>query len=203
MGRTVYEHFSFRRPRGEEYGYFAVAFFLDYDGSPKKLTAQMTRKIKLWNKDSQFITACQSYENALYMIHKWQGIMASKGITNVILVTDDSALANWIENPNKNKTYAPWMRKACEKYRAGQEKEILIDVGLGVVREYEKSHKFCKEEYVVEEQVEVIEDVKSGVNKLSLGDIGTGYKTITQIEAENKKAITPEIDGLHELKELA
>ena len=30
--KTIYCHFSFRRPRGKPYGLFAVAFYKDYEG---------------------------------------------------------------------------------------------------------------------------------------------------------------------------
>ena len=152
--KTVYCHFSFKRPKGKDYGLFAVAFYWDFDG--KKLAAQATRKYPLW-KDHQFVTAIQAYEHALYSIYTWQGVMRSKGITNVMLVTDNSTLAGWIENPKKNKAYTNYMNKAVEKYRAGAPKEILISIGLCEVRDYEKSYKFCKEDKVVNDNPPVVD----------------------------------------------
>ena len=143
-GKTVYCHFSFKRPKGKNYGLFAVAFYLDFDG--KILTAQATRRYPLW-ENHQFITAIQAYEHALYSIYNWQGIMRNKGITRVMLVTDNSTLAGWIENPKKNKQYTTYMNRAVEQYKAGAPKEITMDVGLCEVRDYEKSYKFCKELY--------------------------------------------------------
>lgn len=198
MGKTVYEHFSFRRPKGKDYGYFAVAFFWDYNGKPKNLTAQMTRKLKLWDKDAQFVAACQSYENALYAIYKWQGIMRKNGITNVMLVTDDSALAGWIEDIKKSKFYRPWMEKATEQYRVGAPREITMSVGLCEVRDYEKAYKFCKEEYVVNNKKAVEIDKSTGTSALDLGALGVKIKTITDI----KKEYEPEISDMKEIDKL-
>ena len=46
QNKTVYCHFSFKRPKNKDYGIFAVAFYLDAEG--KILTAQATRKFPLW-----------------------------------------------------------------------------------------------------------------------------------------------------------
>lgn len=180
--KTVYCHFSFRRPRGKQYGLFAVAFYLDKEG--KVLTAQATRRIPLW-QDHQFITAIQSYEHALYSIYSWQGIMRSKGITNVLLVTDNSTLAGWIENPKKNKNYTAYMNKAVEQYRAGGPKEIVLSIGLCEVRDYEKSYKYCKEDKVLKEDKPVVVKNSSGGNAISIDTSKLQYKTITQLENEN------------------
>ena len=51
---TIYCHFSFKRPRGETYGIFAVAFYSDFAG--KDLITYKVRQIELW-KDHQFVTA--------------------------------------------------------------------------------------------------------------------------------------------------
>ena len=42
----IYCHFSFRRPKGENYGIFAVALYLDYDG--KKYIGHLVRAEELW-----------------------------------------------------------------------------------------------------------------------------------------------------------
>lgn len=144
-GSTTYCHFSFKRPKGKGYGIFAVALYLDFDG--KVLLAKSVTKYKLW-KDQQFITAIQAYENALYTIHKWQGRLKEKDITHVMLVTDNSTLAGWIENPRKRREYSEYMLSANRNYRAGGSSEIQLEVGLCETRDYEKSYKYCQESMV-------------------------------------------------------
>ena len=189
-GQTVYCHFSFRRPKGKNYGLFAVAFYWDYEG--KKLTAQATRRLPLW-EDHQFITAVQSYEHALYSIYTWQGVMKSKGISNVMLVTDNSTLAGWIENPKKNKRYTDYMNKAVAQYKAGASKEIELSIGLCEVRNYEKSYKFCKEDKVIND-AQTIKKVDNGKKVIDLQSSNLQYKTILEIEKENPNI--PEIVGM-------
>lgn len=187
--KTVYCHFSFKRPKGKDYGLFAVAFYLDPEG--KILTAQATRKLPLW-KDHQFVTAIQAYEHALYSIHNWQGIMRSKGINNVLLVTDNSTLAGWIENPKKNKAYVEYMNRAVAPYKAGGEKEIILRIGLCEVRDYEKSYKFCKEEKVINDNPTV--KSKNGKRVIDLNSSNLQYSTISELEKTNPNK--PEIVGM-------
>ena len=173
--RTVYCHFSFKRPKGKDYGLFAVAFYWDFEG--KKLAAQATRRFPLW-QNHQFITAIQAYEHALSCIYQWQGIMKQRGISNIMLVTDNSTLAGWIENPSKNKAYTAYMNKAVEKYRAGAPKEITLNVGLCDVRDYEKSYKYCKEELVVNDNPPAVEKDESGVHVIDLDASNIKYSNI-------------------------
>lgn len=188
---VVYCHFSFKRPTGKKYGLFAVAFYLDYEG--KKLTAQATRRFNLW-EDHQFITAIQAYEHALYSIYTWQGVMKAKGITTVMLVTDNSTLAGWIENPKKNKKYTEYMNRAVEQYRAGAPREITLNIGLCKVRDYEKSYKYCKEDKVIVDSKPIIESKENGRHVIDLESSNMKYKTITQLdEASGRK---PEIIGM-------
>lgn len=142
---TIYCHFSFKRPKGKNYGLFAVAFYSDFEG--KKLITKKTRKLDLW-VNHQFITAIQAYEHALFTISELQGMMCEVGIRQVMLVTDNSTLAGWIEKPSKNKNYEPYMQKAVKNYRVGGPKEIVIGVGLCEPRKSEKSYKYCTEENV-------------------------------------------------------
>jgi hypothetical protein len=185
---TVYCHFSFRRPKGKSYGLFAVAFYYDFEG--KKLGAQITRRLPLW-ENHQFVTAIQAYEHALYSIYSWQGIMRSKGIKNVMLVTDNTTLAGWIENPSKNKDYKDYMERAVSQFRAGAPKEITMGLGLCEVRNYEKSYKFCKEEFVKNDAKPIVTNKNTGKKVIDLAEANLEYKTITQLEAEdiNKPAI--------------
>lgn len=181
-GKTVYCHFSFKRPKGKDYGLFAVAFYWDAEG--KELTAQATRKFPLW-KNHQFVTAIQSYEHALYSIYNWQGIMKAQGISNVLLVTDNSTLAGWIENPKKNKNYTEYMNRAVEKYRAGAPKEITLGIGLCEVRDYEKSYKFCKEEKVINDSEPSVKKQENGKHVINLESSNITYNTISELEKTN------------------
>lgn len=173
-GITIYCHFSFKRPKGHNYGLFAVAFYRDFNG--KSLLTHKTRKFELW-ENHQFITAIQAYEHALMTIHELQGQMLSAGIRQVMLVTDNSTLAGWIEYPNKNKKYAPYMRKAVKNYSVGGPKEIVLGIGLCEPRKAEKSYKYCAEDKVCNTYVKksdrvepasgyklVIEDYKSALD---------------------------------------
>lgn len=192
QNRTIYCHFSFKRPKNKDYGIFAVAFYNDFDG--KKIITKAVRKFPLW-QDHQFITAIQAYEHALYTIYNWQGVMLKNHITTIMLVTDNSTLAGWIENPKKNKAYTEYMNKAVEKYRAGGPKEIRLSIGLCEVRDYEKSYKFCKEENVINDVVPVAVK-ENGKRVIDLESSGMTYNTIT---AEIKNSpITVEIDGMQE-----
>ena len=142
---TIFCHFSFKRPKEKCYGLFSVALYSDNNG--KRLITQKTRKYDLWN-NHQFVTAIQAYEHALLTIYELQGQMCEAGIRQVMLVTDNSTLAGWIETPNKNKAYAPYMQRAVRPYRVGGPKEIVIGIGLCEPRDAEKSYKYCTEDRV-------------------------------------------------------
>ena len=193
QGRTIYCHFNFKRPKGKNFGYFAVAMYYDYEG--KQLAAKVTRVLPLW-KNHQFVSAIQAYEHALYSIYKWQGIMLSKGFTNVMLVTDNSILAGWITDPKKNKAYTGYMNKAVEPYRAGGTMEITLGVGLCRPRDHEKSYKYCNEKEVVNDvKSVVVEKSENGTkNVIDLSATNMAYKTISEIEKDNINK--PEIVGM-------
>ena len=193
---TVYCHFSFKRPNkgADGYGLFAVAFYRDPIG--KDLIFHITKKMTLW-ENHQFITAIQSYENVLRVISDMQGDMMRNNVRKVILVTDNSTLAGWIMNPKKNKAYTAYMIKALEKYRAGAPKQIMVDVELDEVRNYEKSYKYCSEKYIVETEKEKIIKKDDGRSAINIDSIRGGYKTISQMLSENSAG--PEILGIKEV----
>ena len=120
--------------------------------------------------------------------------MKSKGINQILLVTDNSTLAGWIENPKKNKAYTEFMNRAVEPYRAGAPKEITLSIGLCEVRDYEKSYKFCKEENVVNDAKSIIKDSTTGKKVIDLASSNLTYNTISQLEAKNPNK--PEIIGM-------
>lgn len=187
MGKKVYCHFSFRRPKGKPFGIFAAALFADPEG--KVLIAAKTRAYLLWY-NQQYVTAIQAYEHALYCIWEWQHKLKQHGVTDVLLVTDNSALAGWIANPNKNKKYAGWMHKANSQYKVGGPKEIILNVGLCEPRVYEKSYKYCTLDKVCNK----IPEGKSGVKGYKL-DVRE-YKSVLDIINEDKP------EGVDRLKEV-
>lgn len=192
--RTVYCHFSFKRPNkgADGYGLFAVAFYNDFEG--KHVIYHITRKMILW-ENHQFITAIQSYENALRVISDVQGAMIANRITHVMLVTDNSTLAGWIENPKKNKDYTSYMQKAVEKYRAGAPREITLGLGLCDVREYEKSYKYCTEKYLDKSESETpVKVVKTSKNAINIS--GIKYQTVDELV--DKQSTMPTIIGMEE-----
>lgn len=193
---TVYCHFSFKRPNkgADGYGLFAVAFYRDAEG--KKVICHSTKQMNLW-ENHQFITAIQSYENVLRVISDMQGDMIKNGIRRVILVTDNSTLAGWIMNPKKNKAYTAYMNRALEKYRAGSPRELLVDVELDEVRDYEKSYKYCKEQYVTKAEDSSVIKKEDGRSAINIDTVRGGYKTISQMLAEGNTG--PTIIGLREV----
>lgn len=145
MYQHIYCHFSFRRPKGENFALFAVAFYTDEEGT--NLLCHMTRAYPMW-ADHQYICAIQAYEHALYCIWENQAEIIRYGVKTVYLVTDNSALSKWIADPNKNKTYAPYMQRALKNYRYNQPKAIELNIGLCETHNLEKSHKYCKIHFV-------------------------------------------------------
>lgn len=192
--KVVFCHFSFRRPRGKDYGIFAAALYADSEG--KIFVDKKVRAYKLW-QNHQHITAIQAYEHAMKSIWEWQSILIEHNVTNVLLVTDNSILAGWIADPKKNKVYTPYMNKANNLYKIGGAKEIVLSVGLCEPRDAEKSHKFCKEELVTnkpnqESTLDTTKKSENGaVHKLDIE--GMGYKTAISILDEDKPSIEPGI----------
>ena len=195
-GITIYCHFSFKRPNkgADGVGLFAVAFYRDYEG--KHVICHTTRKAPLW-ENHQFITAIQSYENALRVISEMQGAMKANNINQVMLVTDNSTLAGWIENPNKNKAYTEYMNRALYNYRSGSPKEILLGIGLCETRQYEKSYKYCTERYVTETAPAETKVNNDGKRVIDIAGISTGYKTVTDMLNEENKM--PTVIGMKEI----
>ncbi len=177
--KVVYCHFSFRRPKDKPYGIFAAAIYADVEG--KQLVAEKTVALSLW-KNHQHVTAIQAYSNALESIWYWQARMKKYNVGTVMLVTDNSTLAGWILDHNKNKNYTAWMKKATTPYRAGAKKEITLGVGLCEPRKAEKSHKFCKEELISNKRPTEINNNYSE-SRLKLQD---EFKTVLDIVAEDK-----------------
>ena len=179
--KIIYCHFSFKRPKDKDYGLFAVALYADFEG--KKLIGHITKRKPLW-EDHQFVTAIQAYSIALDAIFRCQGKLIDLGVSQVMLVTDNSTLEGWIVNPKKNKNYTAYMDRAVEPYRLGAPKEIVLGIGLCEARKSEKSYKYCKEELVCNDGEESKEETKPVVTKI---DITPEYKSIFDMLRESNK----------------
>ena len=190
-GRTVYCHFSFRRPKGENYGIFAAAVYYDFEG--KKLAAKRVEKQELW-ENKQFTTAIQSYEYVLMCISDWQAQMRKAGISQVMLVTDNSILAGWILDPYKNRDYTDYMLRAIKLYKTGGAKEIVIGVGLCKPRKAEKSYKYCKEEYINHESTSHVVSNPRATYTLKVD----GIKSALDIIQEDISI--PKVEGIDEVE---
>lgn len=178
---TIYCHFSFKRPKNKSGKcYLACAFYSDFDG--KKLLEKRVVERNLW-VDHQFITGAQAYEFALSTIYMYQGVLTRKGVNRVMLVTDNSILAGWIENPDKHKNFKEYIDRANAMYRVHGPKEIVLGIGLCKVREYERSYKYCKEQYVEEEDSGI--NKNTGGNKLNLEKQYDSIMTVKDIMKED------------------
>jgi len=213
----IYCHFNFRRPKEKnaegkleycDYGIFAVAFYWDSEGT--KLITKQVRKLPLW-VNHQFITAIQSYNNALKVISELQGYMLKNGIKLVSLVSDNSTLVGWIVDPKKNKAYTQYMRRAVEDFRFGGKHELGISVNVLEARKAEKSYKFCCKKYVEDmgsltPKVEVVKrDNATGKNIFDLKNMlggqipSTGFTNVYDLS--DNDASVPEMGcGMSEVR---
>lgn len=189
----LYCHFSFRRRNNNAYGLFACAFYTDYNG--RKCVGHLTRKYDLWEPEDGYVTAIQGYEHALRTISEAQVLFKKRGVTEVMLVTDNSALAGWIVEPNKKKKFAPYMERAVEKYRVGGKQAITLKVGLCEVWDVEKSYKYCNERFIVDIDEDKSVTGADGVRRLDLGVTPT-----MSLEDYDKESINaPKISGMQML----
>lgn len=165
--KACYCHFSFRRKKGTDYAYFAVAFYKDAEG--KEQIGHVTVKNTIW-ENNQFVTAIQAYENALRVISELQVAMKNGGYTNVMLVTDNSILANWIYEISPRHQFYDYMMRAVANYRCGAPREIKLSVGLAEPRDRELSYKYCAEKYVIEDKGIKTKKSSDGASRIDLGD---------------------------------
>lgn len=195
--KPVYCHFNFRRPKGRNEGIFAACLYADEEG--KKYVTRKVRQFTLW-ENHQHVTAIQAYEHALRCIWEWQGKLIQHGVTDVVLVTDNSILAGWIENPKKNKDFTGWMKRAASPYRPTGAKEILLNVSLAAPRNSEKSYKFCRPELV--ENIGDTEYAQKSKFKIDPADLsGMGLMTDLRSMADSyddKGVGTVRVSGVRE-----
>lgn len=167
--KPVYCHFSFRRPKGKDYGIFACACYGDKEG--KKLVAKNTEMHKLW-LDHQHVTAVQSYWFALKCLYDWQDKMIEAGVTNILLVCNNSNLVNAIANPKKSGFVADYLEDVYKHYVNG-DKTFELPVGICEAVTRDGSIRFCREDLVTNSSdynVKVTLDNANGVARLEIDD---------------------------------
>lgn len=167
--KPVYCHFSFRRPKGKDYGIFACACYGDKEG--RKLVAKNTEMHKLW-LDHQHVTAVQSYWFALKCLYDWQDKMIEAGVTNILLVCNNSNLVNAIANPKKSGFVADYLEDVYKHYVNG-DKTFELPVGICEAVTRDGSIRFCREDLVTNSSdynVKVTLDNANGVARLEIDD---------------------------------
>jgi hypothetical protein len=187
--KIAYCHFAAYSPKGKNYGLFSCIISADKFGY--RVAARKVMALELWEQQ-QYVTYCQSLWFALRCIWEWQGKMMNAGITNVMLVTNKTVLAKWIENPNKCKNYKKYMGRASADFKVGGKSEIILPVGLLQPME-ERASKYCKMEFV---------DNPEDVKRFN-GLIGINTINKLKVDTNNFKPIqVTNIEGLSDIKEI-
>lgn len=188
--KDVYCHFSFRRMKDTDYGIFAVAFYLDYDGT--NYLGRSVKVEKLW-ENHQYITSAQSMRFALQCIYEIQNALINKGVKNVYLVTDNTTLASWVTSNKKSQMAKVQMARVWQDFRAHEKKELTINVGLAKVRKTEKSYKYCKLENAENKhELEEAQEVREVKYKV---DLGNNHRSILDMLEEE----VPKFEGVGEV----
>ena len=154
----IYCKFTSRVPKGADYGYFATVVYKD-----KECTQELMHSVKQMKlmKNAQFINSVQSYGFALECIRAWQGKIKAMGESNIILMTYNSTLAKWINEPHKAGEYEKYLESINSLYRAGGKREIKLAVGLAY-DEKNSASKYCTAAKVnsITKKNEVLEENK-------------------------------------------
>ena len=167
--RPVYCHFSFRRLKGKEYSIFACACYGDKES--KELLEKNVEIHKLW-LDHQHVTAVQSYWFALKCLYDWQNKFLDLGITNILLVCNNSNLVNAIAKPKKSGFVADYLEDVYRHYVNG-DKSFELPIGICEAVTRDKSVKFCREDLVTnfdDYAVETTLENSNSIAKLDFGD---------------------------------
>ena len=167
--KPIYCHFSFRRPKGKDYGIFACACYGDKEG--KQLVAKNVEMHKLW-LEHQHVTAVQSYWFALKCLYEWQNKMIEAGVTNILLVCNNSNLVNLITSSKKTGFVADYLADVYRHFVNG-DKSFELPIGICEAVTRDKSAKFCREDLISNSSdyaVKVTLDNSKGVAKLNIDD---------------------------------
>ena len=176
----------------------ACASYSDFAGK-NMLTLKIT-ELKPWD-DNNYVKMIQSYANALNYIYENQERFNKAGFTHIVLVTDNKILHNWIAN-GESHGHSKWFKAANKPFRAGAEKQIRIDVGLGELAAGDLAYKYCKPEYVnatlektykgirivPNEEVKKAEEVKNDAEEIEMF-------SIEQLLGANKDAADVKFEG--------
>ena len=175
---NVYLHFAFRRAKSSDKALFSVAIFKEAEG--RVLVAAKTVENKIWD-DNPYILAIQSYDTALFWLYRWQNKLLSRGVKNVVLVTNNSILKKWIVNPNRGPRFQRVFRNINSKYCVGGPKELKVGVCVSKEEIDCKAYKFCNRKYLEN-------DKQNEANNLV-----KEYKSIYQVLEENDEIV---VDGM-------
>lgn len=160
MKPIVYMHFAYKKPKNEDgKAIFALAIYKDRNYN--ELLIKDVKYLPVWVEDQNAI-AIQSYVNALEYIFENQGRMSKLGIKNILLVTSNSLLINWLTKDGRNRYYRDMAIRESKQYRFGQKKGIELGVGLMGAGEKDKVKKFCHMKFV--ENLEPLESTKNSSN---------------------------------------
>ena len=131
--------------------------------------------------------------------------MIEAGVTNVLLVCNNSNLVNLIASPKKNGLVAAYLEDAYMSYMNGN-KVFELPIGICEAVSRDGSIRFCKEELVTNSsdyEVKVTLDESKGVARLDLGE--SAFTSIDELLQQDnsdysKEPEEPDFDG-SEIKE--
>ena len=186
--KPLYCHFSFKRPKSENYGIFACACYTDKEY--KNLVARNTEVYKLW-LDNQCVTAMQSYWFALKCIYEWQEKINKAGFTNILLVCNNKFLVNTIADSKKSSFVGAYLEDVYRDYVNGN-KYFNIPIGICNAVKYDRARKFCSKEFVTNFDKYHI-DNNDTVTKLSFED--SNLLSVDELlDSDTNTANEPSID---------
>lgn len=157
---TIYIHFAFRKPRDEKYGIFSFISYIDKEFK-HRVAKHVTSDI-LWDPSDQYMNSIQSYYKALEYIYKNQADLMKHNVDEVVLVTPNSHLVNWILS-SSSKGYSKAVDDVCKPFRFGAPKEIVIGVGLHEPIIKDRAKRYCTEENA--DNIKIIKDKLASVGK--------------------------------------
>lgn len=161
---TIYCHFTHKVAPNDTQGIFSTALYVNHDTGKQNVLGYTTARKSLQGTDSKSIVL-QSYGYALHSIYQWQQQLLARGITNVILVTDNPTLHKWLSNLDKCK-HKDLVYKARKDYDLGGIFSLYVDVTLGDIIKKSGAKRYCRKEFVSSKR-----SLYSNADAKSIGDI--------------------------------
>ena len=196
--KPVYVYFSFRHNKKEDRMFVATAMYADPDG--KVIVGLKIDEAIPW-EDSNYVKSLQAYANALNYIYSMQDKLMAKGVTTVVLMTDNKVLYNWIET-GKCHGFSEWFKMIHKPFRVGASKEIVLQVSLGEIANSDLAYKYCKADYIGKKLevtyrgVSIVDDEEQqGVAKKAAVEEEVKLLSIEEILKRDGIASNVEIDG--------